>query len=364
MSGGVGTVGTVASWGRHPHHQATLPATMTPRTFRIHVRYPTLEGDRIVLRTSLDWGADVDASHVSDDRRNWTFDVVDGDRPHLYFKVCRVRGGQFAWSVGANGIAGPGERWIYPHFDGGPVGAISDRMDIGTRTVRVYTPPGYDENVLKCYPTLYVHDGANVFFQEEAFSGVEWRVDETLDLLDAVHVIDRVVVIAVYANPERREHDYTPPGWQGYADELCSVLKPAIDARYRTLPGPASTAVMGSSLGAVASFWLAWSRPDVFGMAACLSPSFGLRDDMESSVWREERPTSIRVYLDSGWPGDNHEATVAMRDALIARGSTMGRDLLHLSFPGASHHETAWAERLHLPFQFLFGQAFRTPPRR
>ncbi|MCA9491176.1 MAG: alpha/beta hydrolase [Myxococcales bacterium] len=336
---------------------------MTARTFRIHVRYPTREGDRIVLRTSLDWDRDVEAVRVADDGRTWSFEVTDGDRPHLYFKVCRHRDGGFHWSVGANGIVSAEERWIYPHFDGGPKGAISDRFQIGTRTVRVYTPPGYAENTLKCYPTLYVHDGANVFFPDEAFSGVEWQIDETLDLLDAVHIVDRVVVVAVYASPERREQEYTPPGWQGYSDELCAVVKPEIDERYRTLTRPESTAVMGSSLGGVASFWLAWSRPDVFGMAACLSPSFGLRDDMEHAVWREARPEGIRVYLDSGWPGDNHEPTVAMRDALLSRGFTMGRDLLHLSFPGAVHHETAWAERLHLPFQFLFGHAFRSPPR-
>ena len=35
-------------------------------------------------------------------------------------------------------------------------------------TIRVYFPPGYDENTLKRYPVIYMHDGNNLFFPEEA----------------------------------------------------------------------------------------------------------------------------------------------------------------------------------------------------
>ena len=117
--------------------------------------------------------------------------------------------------------------------------------------------------------------------------------------------------------------------------------------------------MMGSSLGGVVSLWLAWQHPGVFGMAACLSSSFGLVDDLVPLLWKTPRPPPVRVYLDTGWPHDNHEGTREVRDVLLARGLVMGRDLLHLVFPGADHHERSWASRVHLPLQFLFGEAFR-----
>jgi hypothetical protein len=49
-----------------------------------------------------------------------------------------------------------------------------------------------------------------------------------------------------------------------------------------------------------------------------------------------------------------------MRDLLVDRGYRLGVDLLQFSFPDGSHHETSWAARLHLPFQFFFSHPWRT----
>lgn len=326
---------------------------------RIHVRYPAAPGDELVLRTAADWDRDLAPVAVDAERTCFTFDApIDPRRPSVAFKACRRRGGELRWSVGTNGLAWPGERSVYPHFDERGRGRITDRFAIGARGVRVYLPPGYDENTLKRYPVLYVHDGANVFFPDEAFSGVEWQLDETLDRLDAASIVDRVVVVALHPTPDRREAEYTAAGWDGYAADLREVVVPGVDAAFRTLPEPRHRAVMGSSLGGVVSLWLAWAHADVFGKAACLSSSFGLVDDLVPLLWRSPVAPPIRVYLDTGWPHDNHEGTREIRDVLLARGLVTGRDLLHLVFPGDEHHERSWARRVHLPLQFLFGEAF------
>jgi hypothetical protein len=49
-------------------------------------------------------------------------------------------------------------------------------------------------------------------------------------------------------------------------------------------------------------------RPEVFGKVPCLSSTFTYRDDLLECVLAE-RKRKIRIYLDSGWPGDNYEAT-------------------------------------------------------
>ncbi|HTQ81596.1 MAG TPA: esterase, partial [Thermoanaerobaculia bacterium] len=101
------------------------------------------------------------------------------------------------------------------------------------------------------------------------------------------------------------------------------------------------------------SFYLAWQWPEVFGHTACLSSTFGYQDDLLERVAAEER-RPIRIYLDSGWPGDNFEATIAMRNRLLERGYLEGSDLLHLAFPWAQHNEDSWAMRAHIPFQHFF----------
>ena len=68
-----------------------------------------------------------------------------------------------------------------------------------------------------------------------------------------------------------------------------------------------------------------------------------------------EPKRQVGFYLDSGWPGDNYEVTIAMALALVSRGWRYGRDLLYLCFPHAAHDEKAWGMRLHLPMQLLTG---------
>jgi predicted alpha/beta superfamily hydrolase len=78
-----------------------------------------------------------------------------------------------------------------------------------------------------------------------------------------------------------------------YGRFLVETLKPLIDAKYRTLTEPTATAVMGSSLGGVVSFYLGWQRPEVFGKLGCLSSTFTYRDDLLKRV--STQPDSISI---------------------------------------------------------------------
>jgi hypothetical protein len=89
-----------------------------------------------------------------------------------------------------------------------------------------------------------------------------------------------------------------------------------------------------------------------------MSSTFGHFDDLFERIAKEpKRP--LLVYLDSGWPQDNYERTNAMRDLLISRGYRLGEELQQFSFPEGLHSEASWAGRIHLPFQFFFGRAWR-----
>ena len=331
------------------------------REIVVRVVYPLLPADDLRLRCDLDWGRDVLPAATSADREVTTFRFAAAG-PFHYFKPILFRGGEPHWAQSNNYLAFGGDREIYPYFFGDHSCSARELKSLGDgegrHEYRVFDPPGYEENTLKRYPVLYMQDGQNVFFPHEAFGGNSWRIGETLALLDQMNAIDKLIVVAVY--PKNRGREYTRPGYGEYGRFLVEQLKPRIDAEFRTLRGPESTAVMGSSLGGVVSFYLAWQYPQVFGMAACMSSTFGYRDDLRERVAGEAK-RSISIYLDSGWPGDNYEVTRDLRTLLVQRGYDEGRDLDYLAFPEAMHNEHFWALRAHIPIQLLFGRPRRRP---
>jgi predicted alpha/beta superfamily hydrolase len=148
--------------------------------------------------------------------------------------------------------------------------------------------------------------------------------------------------------------EYTKPGYAAYARAVVEEIKPEVDRRIRVLTSPRETGVVGSSLGGVVSFFMAWEYPQVFGFAACMSSTFSHKDDLIDRILAEPKHPS-KVYLDSGWPGDNYEATRSMRNTLVRAGYLPGRDLVYFAFPQARHDEESWAMRAHIPFQVFFG---------
>lgn len=324
----------------------------------IRVHYPTRTAE-IALRTEHDWDANVPPISQVNGLSEF---AIETERPFFYFKPVLLHKTETQWARGENSLAiatsdTPLE--IYPYFREENRCSVCELMPplaspagIAHR-FRVFLPPGYHENLLKRYPVLYMHDGHNLFFKEEAFVGNTWRTDEILNLLDKMNAIEEVIVVGIF--PNDRMTEYTQPGYEDYGRFLAEKLKPVIDQKYRTLPEPANTAVMGSSLGGVVSFYLGWERPDVFGKVACLSSTFGYHDDLLERVSAEPK-RNIQIYLDSGWPADNYEPTRCMRDRLIWKGYEPGSNLLYLAFPNAKHEENAWADRSPIPFQFLFGK--------
>ena len=328
------------------------------RTLR--VRYPLTEG-RIVLRTELDWDRDLEAESVSDDGTTFTF-RVEARKPFLYFKPCwRVRDEE-RWAVGANSLllmTGREARDSYPFFNSSEMGTFTpveefDSAILGRKhRLCAYVPPGYHENTLRRYSVLYMQDGQNLFFPDQAFMGRDWNVEGSIQILDRMNAIEQAVVIGIYSGDRMAE--YTKPGYETYARSVVEELVPVARTWVRLLDGPGESGVMGSSLGGVVSFFMAWQYPEVFGVAACMSSTFSHKDDLIERVLSEPK-NPAKFYLDSGWPEDNFEVTLAMAVALQQRNYVFGQDFIHFAFPLQAHEEGAWARRIHLPMQLFWGK--------
>lgn len=329
----------------------------------IKISYPQerLNGRSMVLFTSLDdWESPLSAEQVDEGVHIFR---PESDVPFFHFKPALLdETGEATWAISANYIAPlPEDRLVFPSFESAVQGTISEQEQMSADNgelyaYRIYLPPGYAENTTKRYPVCIMHDGHNLFFPEEAFAGQTWEVQKTLTLLDRMNSIEACLVVALY--PNDRFKDYTEPGCEEYAQFLRSTFLPHLAENYRVLSDPEHRLVMGSSLGGLVSFYLAWHHSDVFGRAACLSSTFGYDNKIFEAVNASSQAPPIRVYLDSGWPGDNFAETQAMAHILVSKGMELGRDLHYLAVPEAQHNEQSWAERLHLPLQFLLGLGY------
>lgn len=151
------------------------------------------------------------------------------------------------------------------------------------RRIWIYLPKDYETSG-KRYPVIYMQDGQDLFDEatsEGRIGPLEWSVDETIDKAEKP-----CIVVAVNHHEDRagriREYylrgnkEYPEVEGVQYLDFLVNTLKPYIDKNYRTLPGSRYTALAGSSMGGLFTFYAALRKPDVFGVLGVLSPSIWL----------------------------------------------------------------------------------------
>lgn len=294
--------------------------------------------------------------------------------------------------LGSNGAAiapATGRLVAAPHI---PRRGLLDGILLPERDIRVWLPPGYDEDEQRRFPVLYVHDGQNMMRSRTSWRDrPSWELGSTFSWLLARDQVEPAIVVMIDSvevgsgplnNPllRRRWLEYdsnTPVFGERYLTFVCDELKPAIDAEFRTLTGPAATSSLGSSMGGLCSFLLLWKRPDTFGNSACLSPVFQAPLIADVAL-RGSRlhPTDARVYIDNGGDADGQRVPVLdlldgpeagwwWLDSQLQPGIDGMRAALELHnvpfkyhrAPGARHNERAWARRVDLPLLHLYGKS-------
>ena len=142
--------------------------------------------------------------------------------------------------------------------------------------------------------------------------------------------------------------------------DRCDVVKPLVDASFRTLTGREHTTVGGSSLGGIISLLAYRQRPEVFGAAGVFSPAFWVLGPDSVEALASDLPSG-RIYLDIGGQESPEVSGLPSRYELDARRAAdlLDRqpqvDLKFVVDPEGRHHETAWAARLPEAMRFLLG---------
>lgn len=233
---------------------------------------------------------------------------------------------------------------------------FSSSNGIQSRDIIVWLPPSYKKNKEETYPVLYMHDGQNLFDPKTAYIGIDWRVDETVTKLIKAEKINEIIIVGIYNSPDRVDEYSNTDRGKLYSRFIIDDLKTYIDKNFRTKADRKNTAIMGSSMGGLISFLMAWNRPDVFSMAGCLSSSFYYQLDYAVNLVKsyEGQKKPIKFYIDHGEDGIGGGQRMFV--ALSNKGYVVGTDLDYYYDTGAQHTENAWAERLHRSLIFFFGK--------
>ncbi|MGV3023856.1 alpha/beta hydrolase [Streptococcus suis] len=247
------------------------------------------------------------------------------------------------------------------------------------RRVRVLLPKGYEEDVDKTYPVVYFHDGQNVLYSKEAFSGHSWKVIPTIKRNPD---IEKMIIVAIDNDGLERMHEYAAwkysemgiPGIQFggkgtlYAEFVMDVVKPFIDQTYRTKPDKPHTAMIGSSLGGNITQFMGLAYQDQIGCLGVFSSANWLHQEaFDRYIERQALDKAQRVYIYVGTEeADDTDKTLMAGNIkqsyinssltyyrqLIAGGVDLDNIALEV-VSGAVHNEEAWAAYLPDCLRFL-----------
>lgn len=259
-------------------------------------------------------------------------------------------------------------------------GGTLESFEFESRRIDVWVPAQHDE----LSPLLVAHDGAS-FLKDtsETWNHQNWgipeaiasgrivtpdgrlpiivgvyRVDDSLrlnelapeDVLVAHPEMLNLVDTAVRpANPEYRGNDYQ--------DFLSLRLVPELARRYQLRLTPTRTALMGSSLGGLATIYGVARHPEVFGVGLALSTHWPLggQQMVESLLNQLPKPKTVRIYSDAGTKDIDEQYRqwhFAAAEKFEAMGWQRDIDFKAELWPGTGHKEQWWAQRVEHPINW------------
>lgn len=254
--------------------------------------------------------------------------------------------------------------------------------ELAPRPVQVWKPSDWDRADVRA--VLIMHDGQNLFFEEDSFDGI-WGVVPALERLRNLDAIPATAVAGVWNGGRRRFPEYMPlvkypdhPLWRELAEEhkakvedvtpvsrayaswIVTAVLPAV-ARFLGISltdVPVHT--MGSSMGGLISMELLFRHSKVFTGAGCLSTHWSAADDPTVDYFIPLIPDAgnNRLYMDFGTEDldEEYEPFQNRFDrALNEKGWKFSKDYVSYKFFGADHSEKAWRRRLEVPLTYLLG---------
>ncbi|MBN2693073.1 hypothetical protein JXR93_00295 [bacterium] len=188
--------------------------------------------------------------------------------------------------------------------------------DSDERVIYIYFPADYFISFNR-YPVLYMQDGNNLLYNSPYAPYGTWNIDLNADEAISENLAEPVIIVGI--TPANRNNEYlhtiierldNTPKLTEYTNYLKNSLKPFIDNNFRTLKDRDNTAIAGSSLGGISSFFISWQNSDIFGKVGVFSPSSWIGEDdeccatsndtMRALINSSQTIPNLKIYIDSG----------------------------------------------------------------
>jgi enterochelin esterase family protein len=172
-----------------------------------------------------------------------------------------------------------------------PHGALRDTTFFSTnlgnaRTIRIYTPPGY-ESSSDSFGVMLFHDGLEYVTLAQANNVIDYLISQ-----------NRIKpIIGVFVPPVNRTAEYAGNQMTQFTNFIVNELMPYIDARYRTRRNPSARGTLGASNGGNIALWLAYTHSNTFGNVAAQSSNI---ISSISTGFQNSPRLSLKLYLDLG----------------------------------------------------------------
>ena len=234
------------------------------------------------------------------------------------------------------------------------------------RSAYVYVPDAFEEDPEARYPVLYMFDGHNVFFDEDATYGKSWGMADFTAATDLP-----VIIAAVECNhsPDNgRLSEYSPFTFDnpevGHVrgrgrttmEWLVNTFKPYIDAEFPTLPDREHTFIAGSSMGGLMSLYAVTAYNHVFSRAAALSPSVWFATERLDRLLRTApiAPDTV-IYMDYGSNELSRHSNMSRQFSRVTQRLLERQVLLNCRIvPGGEHSEASWENQIPFFMDTLF----------
>lgn len=263
------------------------------------------------------------------------------------------------------------------------------------RNIDVWLPSDYSKT--KKYAVLYMHDGQMLYDANQTWNKQAWEVDDVMAKLIKEQSIPDVIVVGIWNGGETRHFDYFPQkpfemltkkqqdsiynlersagvklfngkvSSDNYLKFIVKELKPIIEKKYAVHKDMEHTFIAGSSMGGLISMYAICEYPEVFGGAACLSTHWPGIFQVENNPipnafyqylkMKLPNPKNHKLYFDFGTETLDalYEPLQNEVDLIMKQKGYDSNHWKTQKFDGENHSELAWQKRLHIPFQFLFG---------
>jgi enterochelin esterase-like enzyme len=245
------------------------------------------------------------------------------------------------------------------------------RTLFGDRIVDYWRPRGGSEHL------LIAHDGQNVFDGTTSTHRRQtWKMAQAAIDVANEQGVKPPTIIAIWhsstkENPWGRAKDLAPenfftkdtyidPRWaindptvvlnsNSYLNQIFTEFVPSIYGAH----SPEKTAVIGSSMGGLATLYAAIQHPDKFATALALSPHWIISDENFARSMVEALPLTHKIWMSRGDKGLDKEYPPLQNfvDSLMRkRGFTTNFE--SKVYKRSGHNERSWAKYLHEPLRF------------